>query len=143
MGASDMKTLQKSALIVVLVMLAACEQLVGFPATTTPTVTSTTPLSNATAVGSGRTVTATFSVPMAPASLNSTTFTLMQGATSIPGTVSYSGMTAVFAPNGNLPPDVAFTATISTGAQSSASNTGLANAYSWSFTTGVGVATAP
>jgi len=72
---------------------------------------------------------------MDPATLNPATFTLKQGVAVIPGTVSYSGVTAIFAPANTLLSGTVYSATISTGARSLAGNA-LAGNYAWSFTTG-------
>src|SRR5688572_5317334 len=75
--------------------------LLGCPADP-PTVTSTNPANTATGVARGTTVTATFSKDMDPATLNTGTFLLKLGTTSVPGTVSVSGSTATFSPGANL-----------------------------------------
>src|SRR5207237_245917 len=63
------------------------------------------------------------------------------GSASIAGSVRYAGMTATFTPASDLSSNT-FTATISRGAKSAASATGLAGDYTWSFTT-VSIAGAP
>ncbi|MEX2116599.1 MAG: ice-binding family protein [Bacteroidota bacterium] len=113
-----------------------------------PTVTGTSPASGASGVSLSKTIasneaadaaavkviTATFSTPMDVQSLNTATFTLLQGSTPISGTVSYTDTTALFvAPNGLIPSQL-YTATITTGARDLA-GTGLAGNYVWSFTT--------
>lgn len=103
--------------------------------TTPPTVTLSVPLNNATGKAINSKLTATFSEAMDPLSLTTSTFTVKQGTAAIPGAVTYSGVTAVFIPAGNLAADTTYTATISTGARDLAGNA-LANAYTWSFTTG-------
>jgi hypothetical protein len=100
-----------------------------------PTVTSTDPLNNATGVVINKIQGATFSVPMDPLTLTATTFTLKQGATSIPGTVSYAGSTASFSPTSSLTSNTVYTVTISTGAKD-APGTAMAANYVWTFTTG-------
>jgi hypothetical protein len=105
---------------------------------TAPTVISTDPANNATAVALNKTITATFSEAMDPLTINATSFTLMQGTTAVPGTVTYSGTTASFKPTVNLLPGTVYTATITTGAKNPA-GTALANNYVWSFTTGTAV----
>lgn len=102
--------------------------------TIAPTVISTIPINNATGVPQNQVLSATFSEPMAPGSLNASTFLLRQGANVITGTVTYSGSTASFTPTTNLMPGTVYTATITTGAQNPAS-VGLANNYVWTFTT--------
>jgi len=100
-----------------------------------PTVVSTVPLNGATAVAVDTAISATFSKAMNPATINATTFTLAgPGATSVGGTVSYSGSTATFEPTAVLANSTVFTATITTGAQDLAGHTLLAN-FVWSFTT--------
>ena len=101
---------------------------------TQPIVISTVPANAATGVAVNQTLTATFSKPMDPNTINATTFTLQQGATPIPGTVTYSGVTATFTLASNLPPNTTFTATITTGASDIAGAALSAN-YVWTFTT--------
>jgi hypothetical protein len=115
---------------------------VGVP----PTVTSTVPLNGATGVPLNQIVSATFSVPMNPATINGTTFSLTgPGATAVTGLVAYAavGNALTFTPTANLAPSTLFTATITTGAQDLA-GIGLASNYVWTFTTGTAIAaTAP
>ena len=59
----------------------------------------------------------------------------MQGSTPVPGTVSYSGVTAIFNPLSGLAPNLLYTATITTGVTDLAGNALISN-YVWSFTTG-------
>jgi hypothetical protein len=110
---------------------------------TPPTVTATIPLNAATGVPLNQIVDATFSVPMNPATINSTTFTLTgPGLTAVPGLVAYAaiGNTLTFTPTANLVASTLYTASITTGAQDLA-GTGLANNYVWTFTTGTTAAT--
>jgi hypothetical protein len=99
-----------------------------------PTVTATDPVNNAIDVALNQTVTADFSTIMDAATINTTTFTLKQGATVIPGTVSYSGTTASFNPTNSLVIGTIYTATITNGAKNVV-GTPLANDYVWNFTT--------
>jgi uncharacterized protein (TIGR03437 family) len=108
------------------------------PPVTLPTVISTIAASGATNVPVGNAVTAVFSEAINPLTINTTTFTLVQGTTPVSGTVSYAGVTATFTPAGNLAPNAKFTATITTGVQDPAGNALAAN-YVWSFTTGATV----
>ena len=102
--------------------------------TTAPTVSSTVPVQSATGVPVGSKLTATFSEAMNPLTVSTTTFTLKQGTTSVPGTVNYAGANVDFTPSVNLLPDTLYSATIKTGAQDLAGN-GLASDHVWSFTT--------
>ena len=106
---------------------------------TSPTVISTDPANNATGVVLNKVISATFSEAMDPLTLNATTFVVMQGATVVPGVVTYSGTTAYFTPTSILLGNTVYTATITTGAKNPA-GTALANNYVWSFTTGAAVA---
>ena len=101
---------------------------------TAPTVTSTDPINNAIDVVLNKVITATFSMPMDPLTINSSTFTLKKSGVLVPGTVSYSGSTASFTPSANLLSSSVYTATITTGAKNPA-GVALANDYVWSFTT--------
>src|SRR5438034_378997 len=73
---------------------------------------------------------------MDPSTINTNTFTLMQGTTPVAGTVTYTNGTATFTAADNLAPLTTYTVTISTGAKDLAGNA-LTSDMSWSFTTGV------
>jgi len=106
------------------------------PDTTAPTVTSTVPANLATGVAINANVTATFSEAMAPLTITGTSFTLMQGATAVPGSVAYAGTTATFNPTINLAYSTVYTATVTTVVEDLAGNALAVNKV-WSFTTGV------
>jgi hypothetical protein len=104
---------------------------------TPPTVITVTPPNASTLVCPNTAlVTATFSKPMNPATINTTTFTLTMAGTSVAGAVTYVAATniATFTPSAALAPSTAFTATITTGAQDQFGN-GLAANFTWTFTT--------
>src|SRR5579864_1366534 len=104
---------------------------------TPPTVISVTPPDSSTLASPGSTViTATFSKPMNPATVNTSTFTLTSGGTSVSGQVTYVAATniAIFTPSGGLAPGT-FTATITTGAKD-AFGIALSANFVWSFRTG-------
>jgi len=114
----------------------------ALPVLVPPTVTSTVPAAFALGVPTNQIVSATFSTPMNPATINSTTFTLTgPGANPVSGLVAYAavGNSLTFTPTANLLPSTTFTATITTGAQNLA-GTPLTNNYVWTFTTGAAVA---
>ncbi|MBF0169571.1 MAG: Ig-like domain-containing protein [Nitrospinae bacterium] len=100
-----------------------------------PTVSFTLPLNLAVNVATNTLLTATFSEEMDPESINTTTFTLMNGSEVILGTVGYAGVTAVFTPAVALSDSTTYTATITVGAKSRAYGTNLDNNYVWTFTT--------
>ncbi len=115
------------------------------PDTTPPTVSSTSPLANAGSIAVNALITASFSEPMDPLTINAANFTLScPVGTSITGSVGYavSGNVATFTPGSSLPASTLCTATISTGVQDVADNA-MASAYTWSFTTGVAPDTTP
>ena len=101
-----------------------------------PIVISTDPINNATDVVFNKVITATFSMPMNPATLNATTFTVKQGVNTVLGTISYSGSTVSFTPAIALDANATYTATITNGAKNSSDTALLAN-YVWTFKTGV------
>ncbi len=100
-----------------------------------PTVISTVPAAGAITVPANSVVSATFSEPMNPLTLNNATFTLTgPGATPVAGVVTYTGSTATFTPTLILPGSTLFTATITTGAKDPA-GAALAANFAWTFTT--------
>ncbi|HEY0477281.1 MAG TPA: ice-binding family protein [Kofleriaceae bacterium] len=98
-------------------------------------MTATGPLNAAANVSVNKRVSATFSRMMAPATLNSGSFTVQRGPTAIAGVVSYAGTTATFVPNLPLGLSLQYTATITTGAADTLGRS-LASNFVWSFTTG-------
>jgi uncharacterized protein (TIGR03437 family) len=112
------------------------------PDTTPPTVSSTVPSTGATSVPVGNALSVTFSKPMNPLSINTTTFSLKQGATAVAGTVTYAGVTATFTPASSLAPNLPFTATVTNGVTDLSGNAMAAN-YMWTFTSGAGPDTTP
>ena len=100
-----------------------------------PTVIATTPLNAATEGSLGQRPTATFSRAMNATTINATTFTVRQGATSVTGAVSYGNNVATFTPTRALEVGLIYTATITTGAKD-LNGAGLAVAHVWTFTTG-------
>jgi len=100
-----------------------------------PTVLSTDPLNLAPNVPLNKTVAATFSKAMDPATISTTTFTVKAGTTSILGVVNYSGTTATFNPTTDFLPNTTYTATITTGAKNS-TGVALISDYVWTFSTG-------
>jgi hypothetical protein len=112
----------------------AADYVWSFTTDIVPTVTATDPINNAINVALNQTVTADFSMIMDASTINSTTFTLKQGITTIPGTVSYSGTTASFNPTNSLVIGMVYTATITNEAKS-ATGMSLASDYVWNFTT--------
>ncbi len=106
------------------------------PAPTAPTVISTIPANLATAVPINQALSATFSVAMTPATIDSSTFTVSGPGGPVAGVVTYvaAGSVATFTPTANLASSTLYTATITTGAQD-LEGTALAQNFVWTFTT--------
>jgi Bacterial Ig-like domain len=103
--------------------------------TSKPTVISTTPAQNGVAVGTNSAITMTFNEPIDSATVNSQTFTVMEGGTTpVTGSITSVGTTALFRPTGNLLEGASYTATVTTGVKDLAGNALAAN-YTWDFTT--------
>jgi hypothetical protein len=100
-----------------------------------PTVSATVPANATLGVSIEGNLSATFSEAMDPLTINTTTFTLDGGLTTVAGTVSYSGVTATFNPSSALTANTLYTATITTGVKDLAGNALLLD-YVWVFTTG-------
>ncbi|MGA8640718.1 MAG: Ig-like domain-containing protein [Candidatus Binatus sp.] len=98
-------------------------------------------------MGTNQAITATFSEPMSPASINGTTFTVMgPGVTPVTASLvvydATNNIALFYPPIGGFAPNTTFTATITTGTES-AGLLPLANNYVWTFTTGAGPDTTP
>lgn len=108
--------------------------------TTAPTAMSTNPATADVNVALNNKLTVTFGEAMDPATINGTTFTVINttlGGTPVAGNVTYAavGNTATFTPTASLPANSTFTATITNGAKDLAGNA-LASNLVWTFATG-------
>ncbi len=112
--------------------------------TTPPTVVSTIPQSGQTNVNPHKSIYATFSENLDPATVNASTFLVTQAGNPVAGTVTYNAATrqAIFTPSTYLSPYKGHTAQLTTGITDLAGNA-LAADYVWSFTTGARDTTAP
>ena len=121
--------------------------------TTQPTVVMTSPANNALDIATNAQIMVRFSEPMDPSTINSQTIQVLQRTTpqdrtisgeyrflAIPGTVTYSGLWAIFTPTTPLSPNQEFgnvyTVTATDGAMDLAGNR-LAQTYMFSFSTGL------
>jgi len=102
---------------------------------TSPTVTLTNPLNNATGIVVNKVITLTFSEAMDPLTINTSTLTLKKGSATVPGSVTYSGTTASFTSSNILTAGTTYTATLSDDAKDVAGNAVAENTV-WSFETG-------
>jgi hypothetical protein len=100
-----------------------------------PEVASTSPANSASGVHLTTKVVATFNEKIDSSTITTSTFTVKQGTTVVPGYVSYSGLDATFSPLQNLAVNTTYTGTITTDVKDMAGNA-LVNNYVWSFTTG-------
>jgi hypothetical protein len=115
---------------------------------TPPTVATTSPANAATGVAAGANILATFSEPMNPAGITTTTFELRdQSGVLVPAAVSYNAatMVATLNPTANLPAGLNFTATVRggpAGVKDAAGNP-MAADFVWFFKRGGTDATPP
>lgn len=105
------------------------------PDTTAPTVSSTIPIDTAVDTAINGNISATFSEGMDSLTITNVSFTLLQGAASVSGTVSYTGIVATFDPATDLDYNKTYTARITTAARDLAGNALLTDKI-WSFNTG-------
>lgn len=103
--------------------------------TTSPTVMASSPAADAISVLTSQKITVSFSKAMDTATLNTTTFLLKKGSSSVAGIVAHTDSTATFTPASYLSPQTVYTATITTGVADTLGIT-LQTDYTWSFTTG-------
>ena len=116
------------------------------PDTTPPTVTATSPASGATGVLVDAAVTATFSEPLAAATVTGTTVQLRDAAAQLVlASATWNAGTAsiILQPASALSPSTSYTATIKggTGGVKDVAGNPLAADVSWTFTTGTGAGT--
>ena len=100
-----------------------------------PTVISTLPAGNATAVARNVSLEVTFSEEMDSESLNTVSFTLLEGSTPIVGAVNTLAEVVGFDPTEDLAANTLYTATVTIAAKDLAGNA-LAEEKVWNFTTG-------
>jgi hypothetical protein len=106
--------------------------------TTAPQVRSTTPADNAVEIATNAAVNITFSEAMDPTTLTIASLTLTGPSGNVPGTVTSSGVTAIFTPSVVLLPSSVYTVVVTTAAKDLAGNS-LATEHQFTFTTGAPV----
>jgi hypothetical protein len=120
-------------------------------------VVSVLPLNSAVSVAVAVQPTVTFSEDLTATTFKTTKITLKQGSTTVAGSVTYSGKVATFKPDSSLITNKVYTGTVTFGVKEgddegnhesddkSSDVSKSSGNYTWSFTTGVGVAdvTAP
>jgi hypothetical protein len=133
--ASTMWSQSLAVAFLVTVVLSGCgrQQTSGSLA---PAVVSAVPANGATGVPMAQMISATFNEAMNATTINASTFTVTgPGGAAVIGTVTFSGITATFAPTAALAPGTLYSGTITAGAADPA-GIGLANNFGWTFTTG-------
>jgi hypothetical protein len=100
-----------------------------------PEVIATSPTNGETSVALNKVITVTFNEEMNPATINASSFTIVNGTTSIPGIISYSGNTASFTPTGNLVANKTYIGKVTTTVKDLNGNA-LQENYIWTFSTG-------
>ncbi len=118
--------------------------------TTSPTITLVNPAEDSTGVCINKTVNATFSEPMSPSSLTTTTLTLAPTSslnTPVTAVITYDALTRIASinPSANLTASTAYNATVLSGSQGVKDLAGNALQADkvWRFTTGVGECQTP
>lgn len=114
----------------------------GAADTTGPTIESRSPASGAVGVPTNAGVSAVWSEPLDPTTVNVTSFAVWNGMTAVPGTVTYNpeSFTVTFVPTTTFAASTSYTVW-ATGIQDISGN--AATSTSWSFTTGTAADTTP
>lgn len=101
-----------------------------------PVIVSTDPMDLAVDVALNKVISITFNTAMNPATINSSSFVIKQGATVIAGVIAPTANTAVFTfkPNAPLLPFTKYSGTVTTAATDTLRTAMIAD-YNWSFTT--------
>ncbi len=99
-----------------------------------PLVVSTIPTDKAVDVPLNQIVSATFNEKMNPETITKESFTLSQGNGTVSGTVSYTALSAAFAPTSPLAPFTTYTGRVKTSVKDLMNNA-LQTDYVWTFTT--------
>jgi len=90
--------------------------------TNSPSISLTSPTNGAQSVSVSSSITITFSEAMDASTINERTITLSMGTGNVPGSVTYSDMTAVFKPASSLDPETIYTVTVDGGVKDVAGN---------------------
>lgn len=126
------------AIITIALIFVGCEA--GLGQNTPPEVLITSPSKDAIGVDTNGAITATFKETLDPATITNSTFTVSKDGVDIDGIVTYDGpnRTVIFTPSTVLSNSKEYTATLTTGVQSTA-QIAMAEEKVWIFTTGVGL----
>lgn len=131
------KKLVSTIVLSIVVLFGACseddfQETIGI----CPEVTATSPVNGETSVALNKVITVTFNEEINPATINSSSFTIVDGTTSIPGAITYSGNTASFTPTVNLIANKTYIGKVTTAVKDLRGNA-LQQDYIWTFSTGI------
>lgn len=101
-----------------------------------PVVTSTTPANGAFGVPLNQIISINFNKEMNAETIDLSSIIITAGNAVIPGTISYSGLTATFVPSSRLTTNTLYTGRVTTAVKDVAGNA-LQTDYIWTFTTGL------
>src|SRR3569832_1221332 len=136
---SMIANIRRCPLFIFLLLLTACGG--GGGGEAVPSVTKTDPAPQSKNVPTTAPVRATFSYPVDPVSVNGNTF-IVNGGTSITGTVTYENDPAIFTPSAPWAESAAYTAVLTTGVKD-LDGIPLPSNFNWSFETAGPDTTAP
>lgn len=128
------KKLVPAVAIAMVTIFMGCSSDDSNPENSSPSLTTSDPENNAISVERNKVITIEFSEAMDPKTINSTSFSVMEGSNSVAGTVIYSGTTASFIPTNSLMASTTYTATLTVDAKNIAGIAIKRNEV-WSFTT--------
>ena len=128
------KKLVPAVAIAMVAIFMGCSSDDSTPENSSPSLTTSDPENNAISVERNKVITIEFSEAMDPKTINSTSFSVMEGSNSVAGTVIYSGTTASFIPTNSLMASTTYTATLTVDAKNIAGIAIKGNEV-WSFTT--------
>ena len=131
-----LKKLLSAIVLSIVVLFGACseddfQETIGL----CPEVMATSPTNGETSVALNKVITVTFNEEMNPSTINPTSFTIVNGTTSIPGIITYSGNTASFTPTGNLVANKTYIGKVTTAVKDLNGNA-MQEDYIWTFSTG-------
>ncbi|MGZ5246825.1 MAG: ice-binding family protein [Flavitalea sp.] len=124
-------------LSLLIVFAAGCKKIVEENGQTglCPIVVSVNPANGATDIDLDADIKATFNELMNFSTINTSTFTITDGTSNVPGVITHSGMEVIFTPSDDFLPNTTYTAKIVAGVKDPAGNAMIED-YVWTFKTG-------
>lgn len=132
----SIKKLLATPILIAVVLLGGCKddkfaEVVGV----CPVVTATNPANLATSVALNQIITVTFNEEMNPATITSSSVSIVNGTNVVAGTLSYNGLVATFTPTNNLASNTTYIGRVKTSVKDLKGNA-LQTDYVWTFSTG-------